>query len=62
MSSSGYSVVSVLTPAVDLKDRYQGEGNVNRNTAPELTDEQAKQKREARARKLAALKITGPSW
>ena len=59
---SAYSVTSLLSPKVDLKDRYSGEGNVKRNTAPVLTEQQEKQKREAKARQAAALKITGPSW
>lgn len=55
MTKSGYSVVSVLTPKSDVHDRYNGEGNVRR-AGPEPSEEQQKQKREAKARLADAQK------
>lgn len=51
-----------MTPDPDTFKMNDGECGVRRDNTPVLTEEQEKQKREARARKLAALKITGPSW
>lgn len=62
ITKSGYSITSRMTPDPDTFRLNDGSGNVKRDSTPVLTEEQEKQRREARARKLAAIKVAGPSW